>query len=138
MSTSEPPKQTRPRYKTDLTEAQWRQIEPLITAGHQPEHWRRRHSLREIVNALCYQLRTGCGWDHLPHDLPPKGTVYGYFRRWTRDGTLPRLHAALRQRVREAAGRDPQPTAGILDTQSVKTTEKGGRVARSATMAANG
>jgi putative transposase len=138
MRTLELPKQTRKSYKTDRTEAQWRRLEPLITAGHQPEHWRRRHSLREIVNARFYQLRTGCAWDHLPHDFPPKGTVYDYFRRWTRDGTLERLHAVLRDAVREQAGRAPQPSAAILDTQRVKTTEKGGSVARSATMAASG
>lgn len=128
---------TRRRYRTDLTDAQWKWIEPLVSPGHQVDHWRRVHSLREIVNALLYHLRNGGAWEHLPHDLPPKGTVYAYFRRWTRDGTLARVHAALRAEVRTAAGRDPQPSGAILDTQSVKSTEKGGAPARSDTMAAN-
>lgn len=131
MKNPAPQEKPRRRYKTDLTDAQWAWVEPVVSQKHQPEHWLRRHSLREIVNALLYQLRTGCGWDHLPHDLPPKGTVYDYFRRWTRDGTLQRLHDTLRDAVRRQAGREPRPTAAILDTQSVKTTEKGGSLARS-------
>ena len=63
----------RQAYETDLTDAQWERLEPLITVGHQPDHWRRKHSLREIVNTLLYQLRNGCAWENLPHDLPPKG-----------------------------------------------------------------
>ena len=125
-------------YKTDLTDAQWALIEPLVTPGHRPQHWRRVHSLREIVNALFYQLRTGCAWDHLPHDLPPKGTVYDYFRRWTADGTFQRVHDALRDQVRQQAGRAVQPRAAIVDTQSVKSTEKGGFPARSVTMGPSG
>jgi putative transposase len=124
-------------YKTDLTDAQWEQIEPLVSVGHQPEHHRRKHTLREILNTLLYQLRTGCAWEHLPHDLPPKGTVYDYFHLWTHNGTFARIHTVLREQVREQAGREAQPSAAIVDTQSVKTTEKGGRPARSATMGAS-
>ena len=128
----------RQSYKTDLTDAQWTLIEPLVSRGHCPDHWRRRHSLREIVNALFYQLRTGCAWDHLPHDLPPKGTVYDYFRLWTENGTFQRVHDALRDQVRAQAGRHVQPSAAIVDTQTAKSTEKGGALARSAMMAASG
>jgi transposase len=124
----------RPRYKTDLTDAQWERVEPLVTAGHHSDHHRRTHSLREVLNTLLYQLRTGCAWDLLPHDLLPKGTVYDYFHLWTRNGTFARIHTVLREQVREQAGREIQPSAAIVDTQSVKTTEKGGVLARSATM----
>jgi putative transposase len=131
MSPLNPRSVQRKHYKTDLTDAQWAVIEPLVAPGHRPDHWRRVHSLREIVNALLYQLRTGCAWEHLPRDFPPKGTVYDYFRRWTRTGTFQRLHDTLRDRVREQAGREVAPSAAILDTQTVKTTHRGGRRARS-------
>ena len=127
----------RQAYETDLTDAQWERLEPLITVGHQPDHWRRKHSLREIVNTLLYQLRNGCAWENLPHDLPPKGTVYDYFHLWTRNGTFQRVHDLLREIVREQAGRETQPSAAIVDTQSVKTTERGGRQARLATTGAS-
>ena len=119
---------TREAYPTDLTDEQWALLEPLLPAA-KPGGRPRSVDLREVVNAMLYLLRGGCAWRLLPHEFPPWGTVWTYFRRWRDDGTLDRLHAALRDRVREAAGRDRHPSAAVLDSQSVKTAEKGGRAA---------
>lgn len=106
-------------YATDLTPAQFKLIDPLLPpANLDGRH--EKHPRHEIVNAIFYMLRTGCAWRHLPHDLPPWQTVYWHFRRWRDDGTVDRIHDALRDRVRDADGRDPAASAGIIDAQSVK------------------
>lgn len=115
-------------YPSDMTEAQWAYLAPLLPAvrpGGRP----RAHPLREIVDAMRYVLRTGCQWRALPHEYPPWQTVYHYFRAWRLDGTWERLNDELREEVRARAGRNRQPSAAILDSQSVRTTEKGGLAA---------
>jgi transposase len=113
-------------YRTDLSDARWALIEPMLST------WRAgrtglgispiQHDPREIVNAILYVNRTGIPWEYLPHDFPPYKTVHGYFALWEKEGITEAIHNALRGRVRKAAGRSPEPTAAILDAQTVKTS----------------
>ena len=113
-------------YPSDLTDKQWEQLAPLIPDA-KPGGRHREVNIREVLNGIFYYLRTGCQWRALPNDLPPWGTVAWYYRTWRLEGTWKRVHDALRTQVREAAGRNPSPSAAIMDSQSVKSTEKGGR-----------
>ena len=113
------------RYPSDLTEAEWAYVEPLIPPAKRGGN-RRHVDAREVVNGLMYILSTGCQWRAMPKDLPPRSTLYDYFDLWNWDGTLDRIHEALYVKCREAAAREASPTAAIIDSQSVKSAEKGG------------
>jgi putative transposase len=115
----------RKTYQTDLSDAEWSCLEPYLPAP-EANGRPRLHHLREILDAIFYVVRSGCAWRLLPHDFPPWKTVYHYFRFWRLDGTWERMHAALRQRVRVRLKRNPQPSAAIVDSQSIKTTGVGG------------
>src|SRR5215831_4271482 len=113
------------RYPSDLTGAEWAVVEPMVPPA---KHGGRKRTIdvREILNGIFYVLWTGCQWQALPKDLPPKSTVWAYFDLWTWDGTLERIHHALYVAVREQAGREASPTTAIIDSQSVKGAQKGG------------
>src|ERR1700688_3130608 len=117
----------RKAYRSDLSNEQWQLIENLLPAGKATRR-RRKVVLREVVNAIQYQARTGCQWDYLPHDLLPKSTVWDYFVAWQLDGTWEKLVDALRGQVRTEDGRDETPSAACIDSETVKSTEMGGSV----------
>jgi len=116
---------SRPKYPSDLTDEQWKVIEPLLPAA---EHGGRPRTidLGAVLDACFYLSRTGCQWDSLPRTYPPKGSVHDYYSAWREDGTWQAINDALRALVRRKAGKDPAPSAGAMDSQSSKTTEKGG------------
>ena len=112
-------------YPSDLTDVEWQILAPCIPAAKPGGH-PRTVAIRRILNGIFYQLRGGCAWRMLPREYGPWSTVYAYFRRWRNDGTWEHIHTWLRERVRQRAGRKAVPTAAIIDSQSVKTTEQGG------------
>jgi transposase len=113
------------RYPSDLTDAEWALVEPLIPPAKRGGR-RREVDVREVLNGLLYVLSTGCQWRAVPKDLPPKSTLFSYFDLWNWDGTLGRIHQELYMKCREAMGREASPTAAVIDSQSVKGAEKGG------------
>src|ERR687886_591732 len=126
------------RYPSDLTDDEWALVEPLIPPARRGGR-RREVDVREVLSGILYVLATGCQWRALPTDLPPRSTVHGYLTLWAWDGTLGRLHHALFVRAREQAGKEASPTAAIIDSQSVKSAEKGGLASnRAATTRARG
>jgi len=120
---------SRLRYPSDLTDEEWKLVEPLIPPGKRGGD-KRTVDIREVVNALMYVLSTGCQWRAIPKDLPPRSTVHGYFDLWSWEGTLDRIHHDLYMKCREASGREASPTAAVIDSQSVKSAEKGGPTIR--------
>lgn len=113
------------RYPSDLTDAEWTLIEPMIPPAKHGGR-RREVNIREVLNGIFYVLSTGCQWNALPKDLPPKSTIYDYLDLWDWDGTLERIHYALYVATREKAGREASPTVAIIDAQSAKGAQKGG------------
>ena len=124
------------RYPSDLTDAEWAHVEPLIPPAKRGGR-KREVNVREIVNGIMYVLSTGCQWRYVPKDLPPKSTLHDYLDLWNYDGTLETIHHVLYVKCREKIGREPSPTACVIDSQSVKSAEKGGLASiRMATMRA--
>ena len=121
------------RYPSDLTDDEWALVEPLIPPGKRGGG-KRTVVMRNVVDGLMYILSTGCQWRAIPKDLPPRSTLFDYLDLWSWDGTLERIHHALYVKCREQEEREASPTAAIIDSQSVKSAEKGGRMTRMATM----
>lgn len=115
----------RKSYSSDLNDREWQILEPLLPA-EKPGGRHRAYPMREIINAIQYVLRNGCAWRSIPHDLPHWETAYHYFRQWKRDGTWVTIHDQLHAEIRKKMGREIEPSGAIIDSQSVKTTEKGG------------
>ena len=118
---------SRQSYPSDLTDAEWEIIAEMLP----PPIWipnlqEPKYHPRELMNAIRYRIRTGCSWRQLPHDFPPLSSVYQWYQRWTNDGVLDDIHDQLRRMVRLKSGRKPEPTAAIIDSQSVKSTDVGG------------
>ena len=127
-------RETRPRYNrdklrypSDLTDDEWALVAPLIPAAKRGGR-RRSVDVREVANGLMYVLSTGCQWRYVPKDLPPKSTLFAYFDLWTYHGVIDRIHHVLYLKCREALEREASPTACIIDSQSVKSAEKGGAI----------
>lgn len=127
---------SRLRYESDVTDDEWAEISPLIPPARRGGN-KRTVQIREVLNGVMYILSSGCQWRAIPRDLPPRTTVHDYLDRWSGDGTLERIHHALYQKCREQASREASPTAAIIDSQTVKSAEKGGfRLTRTAMMPA--
>ena len=113
-------------YPSDLTDVEWTKLKPLLPTEQNRIGSPREVELREVVNALMYVVDNGIKWRAMPHDLPAWQTVYGYFRRWSQSGLWEQVNQALVKEVRLAAGREEQPSLGLMDSQSVEMTQKGG------------
>ena len=125
------------RYESDLTDEEWAEVAPMIPPA-KPGGNKRTVNVREILNGIMYILSSGCQWRAIPTDLPPRTTIHDYLERWTWEGTLERIHHALYVKCREQASREASPTAAVIDSQSVKSAEKGGRASiRMGSMAAS-
>jgi putative transposase len=124
---------TRKAYSTDLKDEEWELIAPLLPVRRDKRGAKSLHSRRELFNAMFYVIRQGITWEALPHDFPPYKTVYDYFYKLNKQGVWPTILDQLRQKARVQAGREAEPSIVVLDSQSAKTTEKGGVVATTRT-----